>query len=166
MSYDIGQTIVCDHTDLNDLGELTTFDIDSCPKCLGTGYYYDFVFINGQVPTVENEELLEEQVAKHVLTSRGTSIYSDLGTKLLDYLAMPGSVSFTILKRRVEGEIREALSRFYLIQRSQEDNGQSVTDRETLYKIDSIEASLRSPRQLTVEVVLTNRAGRTVLFRL
>lgn len=167
MSFDIGKSIECDHRDYDDDGNLVAYDLDSCPKCLGKGYYYDFNLVSGNVEKVENLDLLEELAVKYVLTEQGTDrLNKSFGTNLLKILGEPGHSTFEALRRRLEREVVEALSVLRLRQIQQQETGQEVTDEEALARIDAVDVRFVEPRNLEVEVVLTNKAGQTVHFRL
>lgn len=163
MSYDVGQTVQCDHEDRYGHVYMGA-EIVFCPKCNGTGEYYDLVWnlSNGNIQPVERLPLLEELVVKGVMTVKsenpfhpeyGTSIVKSVGSPL----ASPQAVT-----RLIEQEVSEALAAIRSRQNQQMAVGQYMSKDEVIYSISQLNVSMIDERTMRVSMDVVAESGKTI----
>ncbi len=149
-TFDVGKTLTCDHV----VGGVR-YSEETCPRCLGRGFYYDFELdAHGNVPQVFGANLLSELILKFVLTPRGSSkIHPGFGTRI------PVSVASTSLSREdVLLELRRALGLLALYQRDQISLGQTLLDEEFFAGLDDLSIEV-GDRSLDIQVKVRTRSG-------
>jgi len=166
MSFDIGQTILCNHIDRFGNTYTDPSQIDRCPKCHGKGDYYDLVWnaTSGEVSKVEDLSLLQELAVKAVLTSKGDNIYHpSYGTAITDSVAAPSS-SVDAVARLIEQQVVQALGGVRFRQDQQLEIGQVMTDDELIRAISGIEVEIIDERTLKVVLSIIAESGSTSTF--
>ena len=163
MSYDIGMTVTCDHEDR--YGTVYTgANIAFCPKCNGTGEYYDMVWNlnNGNIRPVERLPLLEELVVKGVMTIKGENpFHPAYGTSIVKSVGSPLS-SPQAVTRLIEQEVSESLAAIRSRQNQQMAIGQYMSKDEVIYSITQLNTAMVDARTMRVTMDVVAESGRTI----
>ena len=163
MSFDIGQTIQCDHTDWDGTIYLGN-DIAFCPKCNGAGEYYDLVWnlTNGDIRPVTNLPLLEELTVKSVMTVKGENPFHPMyGTSIVKSVGSP-LASPQAVTRLIEQEVTEALAAMRQRQNQQMAVGQYMSKDEVIYSISQLNVTMIDARTMRVTMGVVAESGRTL----
>lgn len=135
---------------------------ERCPRCSGTSIENDWRFnVEGDLVTVDNENLLYQACMKMLLTVRGSNafhtaygstIMTRIGTKALGATA-------TLLQE----DVRTALVRVQSLQQQQA-RVQQVSLKERLYSILSVEVlpHKSDPTAFLIDVMVSNGTGEPV----
>lgn len=152
---------------LDDFYEISySVPLQYCPKCFGLKVHNDESFSNlGKINTVANEEKLLQEVKKGVLTELGSNAFHTwIGTRIHKLV---GSKVYNadIVRANVIQEVSVYLENYLSVQ-TQQAQYQSVTDRESFFKILVIEATqdTNDPTFWIVSIIFQNRAGNDLLF--
>lgn len=129
---------------------------DRCLRCGGTFVENDWRFdIQGDLVTVQNENLLYQAALKILLTRRGSNPYhtaygSDIMTRI-------GGKAVGATAQLIREDVRSALARMQSLQRQQAEY-QQVTLKERLFSILSVEVLPHNtdPTAFLVDVVVSN----------
>jgi len=152
-TFDIGMTLECDH-----VVDGQAYSPDECPRCNGTGYYYDFSLDGkGRVVRLYGLPLLFEQIRKAFLTLRGENVFHEAyGTRLREFIGK------TISEEDVVFEVESALGFIALNQQNQRAAGQSLADDEVLRELVSVEVVEKDPRSPEIRVTIRSKEISTV----
>lgn len=164
MSFDIGQTVPCDHTDRYGNIYNTPETINLCPKCGGLEEYYDFVWkvADGNIDLVDDNPLLQELVIKAVLTEKEDNIFHpNYGTSIYASVAAP-STSIEAVARLVEREVAKAVGGVRFRQDQQMQLGQQVTDDELIYSVEGLDLRIVDERSLAITLMVIAESGRSL----
>ena len=135
---------------------------ERCPRCGGTYVENDWRFdFQGDVVQIENEDLLYQACLKAILTVQGSNPYHPkYGSKIANQIGAKAAGSSALLIRE---DVQTALQSVQNLQGSQR-KYQSVSSRELLYRIDSVEArpSREDPTVFFVDVVVRNASNKPV----
>lgn len=147
-----------------------------CLRCRGTGVENDYRFTataslttsGGTVPagsiiTIENEDLLYQEALKIVLTQRGSNpFHPAYGSTVLSRV---GSKTIAATAAAINQDVRLALE---LLQTTQTEQAklQSVTAREKLYSIQSVNTSAdpNDPTVFYVDITVQNASTTPVVI--
>jgi len=115
------------------------FTLNTCPRCLGNGYYFDIKFdAGGKVLTINKEEKLLQELIKIVLTSKGAnSFHREYGSVVSDSVGTVQEVDFR--KTKLKQAIIEAVLRLKYLQRDYVEKGYKLSLEELIDKISNIE---------------------------
>ena len=163
MSFDIGKTLQCNHVDYDGTYWGTPEKLNGCPKCRGTGKYYDLVWDigGGEAVQVSELDLLQELTLKAVLTSIGSNkFHPNYGTSLVESIA--NLVTVESVARTAEQEIGRALGQLYLRQQEQLRLGQPMDVDELIYQVDKLDLRIVNEMTLNIDVTITTEGGREV----
>jgi phage baseplate assembly protein W len=139
---------------------------EECRRCGGSGYEHDWRFnTRGELETVQNEQLLVQEIQKILYTERGSNPFHIwYGTDLIQSVGknlVPGGA----LQNLVVSDIYDAFSQWQSIKQQQENRvGQLVTDQEYPMRLLGV-ALAPSQTDQTVMYVSTriqNRAGTAI----
>lgn len=135
---------------------------ERCPRCSATYVENDYRFdAVGDVRTIVNEDLLYQTCLKAILTMRGSNAYhGGYGSTLMERVGrkQTGSV--------VEALRQDVISTLQQVQniQNQQRRFQQVTDRERLYRINSVSVSPvpDDPTAYNIGVRVTNGSNQPV----
>lgn len=137
---------------------------EDCRRCQGLGVENDFRYDeNGEPITVENAELLLQEVQKITFTIRGSNIFHRwYGTSLVDMIGDKIGPTGDIVESQMAAEISEALERWREVKRKQS-AVQEVTPEEQLSEVTElrVEQDPDDPTVFDVFVAVRSRAGQT-----
>ena len=135
---------------------------ERCPRCQATYVENDYRFdIDGEVITIENENLLYQACLKSLLTVRGSNAYHPgYGSSLLSRI---GAKQARAAAAAIREDVINSLSRVQSVQNGQR-KFQQVKDRERLYRINdvTVRPSADDPTVFFVEASVTNGTGQPV----
>jgi hypothetical protein len=135
---------------------------ERCPRCQATYVENDYRFdIDGEVITIENENLLYQACLKAILTIRGSNPYHPgYGSTVLSRI---GSKQVRATADSLKGDAINSLTRVQNLQNGQR-KFQLVKDRERLYRINdvTVRPSSDDPSVFFLEVSVTNGTGQPV----
>ncbi|MCK9428825.1 MAG: hypothetical protein M0R17_02290 [Candidatus Omnitrophica bacterium] len=147
---DILARIPCDHR----AGEpLVGYVLDTCPKCLGSGYIGEFQIDNsGNLVTIYNQDSLSQQVIKILKENKRSTGYG------FDYSLMRGVID-TTTTLVVYREIVRCISYLSTLQQEEKAKGNKISSNEEIKSIISLEVTqnIYEPRQL--DIVLNLRTA-------
>lgn len=166
MSFDIGQTVLCDHVDRYGDSYNTPERLSMCPKCAGSLEYYDFSWtvVSGDLYLVEDNPLLQELCIKAVMTEKGSNIlHPNYGTSISSSVGAT-SASVEAVARLVEREIIRAVGSVRFRQDQQLELGQEMTDDELIHSLEGIDMRIRDERTLQVTLHIVAESGVMLTF--
>jgi hypothetical protein len=135
---------------------------ERCPRCEATYVENDYRFtLDGDVTTIENENLLYQVCLKAILTRKGSNPYHPgYGSSIMSRV---GSKRVRATAATLREDVISCLSRVQELQNGQR-KFQQVKDRERLYRINnvSVRPSADDPTVFFVEVSVTNGTGQAV----
>lgn len=139
----------CDH-------KLSTgaYRLASCPRCLGTGYYYDIKFNDvGKVTPINLTERLAQMLEKLALTDENR-FHSQIAINVRKWL---GQVPVSEIKAAIKFDIIKSLM---IIQENQR-GAPNLTGEVQIGRIDSVEVreDLNDPTRLFYIVKVTTISG-------
>lgn len=137
-----------------------------CRKCLGIRYVDDFEYINDRdLRTVENEELLLQNVEKYIVTKVdsnpfhswvGTDLYSLVGKKLLDQ---------DLIVSRMTEQVNSAIDKLKTVQRQLQASGREVTPGEMFGDLLSLSVVQQpDPSIFNIIVKFTSQSGKALQY--
>jgi hypothetical protein len=136
-----------------------------CRRCGGLGVENDWRYSNGQLLTIENEDLLEQEFSKMIYTIQGSNPFHVwYGTSIVNSIGRKVGAS-GIIQNMIVSDIHEAFRRWQTIKRQQEEKvGQPVSDEEFPFRLISVTPtqSVQDPTIFKIDIVLQNRSSRPV----
>jgi len=135
---------------------------ERCPRCRATFVENDWRFdIEGELITVENEDLLYQAALKILLTRIGSNPYhTAYGSGIINRI---GAKAVGAVATQIQDDVRTALSRMQSLQKQQAQY-QKVSLKERLYSILSAEVFPHDtdPTAFLVDVVVSNGTNEPV----
>ena len=135
---------------------------ERCPRCEASYVENDYRFnLDGDVVTIENENLLYQACLKALLTRKGSNPYHPgYGSSLMSRI---GSKQVRATATALREDVVNCLSRVQSLQDGQR-KFQQVKDRERLYRINdvSVRPSADDITTYFVDVSVTNGTGKPV----
>lgn len=153
--FDVALKQTCDHF----VGE-NKYLLDSCPRCLGRGIYYDLNFnAKGLVDTVEKGNKLNQEIEKILITRLGSNkFHLEYGSLLTNASTLGVDTVFreTVLKQSISGALRQLRS----YQQSEVSKGKFFPPEELISTIRKIEARTNpaDPRRIDIVVEVLTEA--------
>lgn len=153
MSSDVKIFNVCNHL-VNDV----KYDISSCPRCYGKGYYFDIHFdVAGEAVLASGNVKLQQEVLKILIDEKYDNVFhQEWGSKIKTFV---GSKNLNINKTKLEFIVRSALEYLKKVQMNETKNWNNLTDEEILDKIVSINITSIGQTAYNIDVVLSNEVG-------
>jgi hypothetical protein len=151
----------------NDYVELDYSTVrQECRRCGGLGIENDWRYRNlGTVITVENENLLLQEMLKATYTVRGSNPFHPwYGTTIVDSIGRKLSSS-GIVQNMIQSEVYEAFRRWQSIKKQQEEVvGQAVSDEEYPFRLlgVQIQQSDQDPTIIFVSSTVQNRSSKPI----
>lgn len=147
---------VCDH-------KLTsgTFTLNTCPRCLGQGYYYDIkIDEDGTIPQVFREDKLLQELEKITITPLGNNLFHEAYGTLVDNVfssAPSRDLRETLLKQ----SIIAAVGRIQTNQQLEIRRGYGFSPAELITNIEKIEVFdvYEEPRSIGYRVYIMTAQG-------
>jgi phage baseplate assembly protein W len=139
---------------------------EECRRCGGVGIENDWRY-NGQgkVITVENENLLLQEMTKILYTIQGSNPFNPLyGTRIVDSIGKKLS-SGGLVQNMIVSDINEAFRRWQYVKDQQEKFvGQVVSDEEYPFRILSVtlQQSEQDPTIIFVNATVQNRSNKPI----
>jgi len=117
----------------------TKYTLNTCPRCLGKGFYFDIKFSpGGDIITINEEEKLLQELVKVILTSKGNNPYhKEFGSVVSDSIGMLQEEGFR--EAKLKQSIIEAVLRLKYLQRERITMGYKFSLKELIDKIQKIE---------------------------
>jgi len=146
-TFDIKLKHICSH-------QLSTgtFKLSTCPRCLGTGYYYDIKFdALGRPIEVSLEDKLQQALEKLVLTERN-DFHSDIAVNLKKWL---GNSPISTIQSIIKYELIKGVA---TLQQNQSTVA-NLSSRAIISSIDSIEVQQIGVDQLQYTIKITTASG-------
>lgn len=160
--YDVKLEHICDHNLPSG-----KFTLNTCPRCLGKGFYYDIKFSPlGDVLTVSEVEKLLQELVKITITSKGDNpFYPDYGSYVVGSVGALQTEGFR--ETKLKQSIMDAVLRLRYLQRDGIERGYKFSLKELIDKIESIEIYEieGDPRQLGFKVKITNIEGSMAILQ-
>lgn len=166
MSFDIGQTVKCNHVDKYGNSYTAPDKVTMCPKCAGTGEYYDFVWkvTDGNVDQVRDNPLLQELVVKGVMTGKGENkFHPEYGTSITSSVGVPMASAEAVI-RLFEREIAKALGGIRIRQNQQLEIGQEMSDDELIHSIENLDVRLIDERTVNATMTIIAESAKSLTF--
>ena len=148
-TFDIKLKHTCSHY-LNNI----QYTLNTCPRCLGTGYYYDAKFNEmGRLVQISLEDKLQQALEKLVLTDEN-KFHKDVAIGLKKWL---GEVPISKIKAIIKYDLVKSL---IVLQKTQRDVP-DLSGRSQIASVDNIEVyeNLESPDTLEYLVEITTMSG-------
>ena len=148
-TFDIKLKHTCSHY-LNNI----QYTLNTCPRCLGTGYYYDAKFNEmGRLVQISLEDKLQQALEKLVLTDEN-KFHTDVAIGLKKWL---GEVPISKIKAIIKYDLVKSL---IVLQKTQRDVP-DLSGRSQIASVDNIEVyeNLESPDTLEYLVEITTMSG-------
>jgi len=141
-----------------------TTALQECRRCGGIGVENDWRYdVKGNPITVENEDLLLQELQKMVLTVRGSNPFHNwIGTSLVDAIGQKlGQQS--VVQTLTLADITQAFKRFQSIKKGQE-KVQEITDREFPYRLLGVNFTQHptDPSILYIDLSVQNRSQQAI----
>jgi hypothetical protein len=160
--YDVKLEHICDHNLPSG-----KFTLNTCPRCLGKGFYYDIKFSPlGDVLTVSEVEKLLQELVKITITSKGDNpFYADYGSYVINSVGALQTEGFR--ETKLKQSIMDAVLRLRYLQRDGIERGYKFSLKELIDKIENIEIYEieGDPRQLGFKVRITNVEGSMAILQ-
>ena len=148
-TFDIKLKHICSHYLSN-----IQYTLGKCPRCLGTGYYYDAKFNEmGRLIQISLEDKLQQALEKLVLTDEN-KFHTDVAIGLKKWL---GEVPISKIKAIIEYDLVKSLAVLQETQRGV----LNLSGQARIASVDNIEVyeNLESPDTLEYLVEITTMAG-------
>ena len=148
-TYDIKLKHTCSHY-LSDI----QYTLSKCPRCLGTGYYYDAKFNEmGRLIQISLEDKLQQALEKLVLTDEN-KFHTDVAIGLKKWL---GEVPISKIKAIIKYDLMEGIVALKNSQKSIE----GLSSRAQISSIDDIIVTALDVDDLHYTVIVTTVSGET-----
>ena len=150
-TYDIKLKHTCSHYLSN-----IQYTLSKCPRCLGTGYYYDAKFNEmGRLIQISLEDKLQQALEKLVLTDEN-KFHTDVAIGLKKWL---GEVPISKIKAIIKYDLVKSLAVLQETQRGV----LNLSGQARIASVDNIEVyeNLESPDTLEYLIEITTMAGDT-----
>lgn len=135
-----------------------------CPRCSGTWVENDYRFdLNGDIVTIENENLLYQACMKAILTVLGSNPYHPAyGSKIMTRI---GSKAVGASRMLIKEDVSNALKKVQDLQRSQA-KYQLVTEKERLYAVRDVLVTQdeNDPTVFRVRVIVSNGSNKPIVI--
>lgn len=135
---------------------------ERCPRCRATYVENDYRFdLEGNVRTIQNEDLLYQTCLKAILTMKGSNPYHPgYGSFVMSRV---GSKSTQVSAAQIREDVINVLGQVQSVQ-SQQRQYQQVKDRERLYRVNSVTVtpSPDDPTVFNLDISVTNGTGLPV----
>ena len=147
----------------DDFFELTYItSLADCPKCLGSGTYWDIALDKlGHEVVIENEAKLIQDVVKGTFTIRGSNAYYSWYGTLFEALIGGKLSDLNRLKLAMAQDVTAFFSNLKDLQ-NQQAKYQTLTDQERIEQLISISIQLpdqTNPSLVEVSIIFRNKAG-------
>lgn len=150
-AFDIKLKHICNHKLSN-----SQYTLNTCPRCLGTGYYYDVKFNEmGKLVEISLEDKLQQALEKLVLTDEN-KFHEDVAIGLKKWL---GEVPISKIKAIIKYDLVKSLAELQEIQRGVP----NLSGYAQIASVDNIEVyeNPESPDTLEYLVEVTTVSGDT-----
>ncbi len=150
-AFDIKLKHICNHKLSN-----SQYTLGKCPRCLGTGYYYDIKFNDmGKLVEISLEDKLQQALEKLVLTDEN-KFHEDVAIGLKKWL---GEVPISKIKAIIKYDLVKSLAELQEIQRGVP----NLSGYAQIASVDNIEVyeNSESPDTLEYLVEVTTVSGDT-----
>lgn len=155
-AFDLSLKHVCNHVLASG-----TFRLTTCPRCLGTGYYYDIKLTpDGLFETTSKIAKLQQELEKIVLTE-GNPFHPDYGANLQ---ARVGDISIQRLKPIIESDLRKAVGQLQMLQ-EQAVGVNIFSSDELISHIDSIIIQESGQTGLQFSVNIITRSAQQITLQ-
>jgi hypothetical protein len=138
--------------------------LQRCLRCRATGIENDIRFTNtGEPILVRNEDLLNQNVLKMVITRKGSNpFHPSLGSTVMDKIGVKATGA---AQTSINEDVTRAVTLFQKLQTAQSRN-QKVTLKERLYNIVSVttNTSVNDPTVFQTSIVAQNASGEPVFI--
>lgn len=136
---------------------------ERCPRCnasyVENDYRFDYL---GDIVTITDENLLYQACLKAILTVQSSNPYHlKYGSKIMTRIGQKlAGASASLIKE----DVVNALNQVKSLQTQQRDRGQSVSSKEMLYSIQTVDVkpSAEDPTVYFVDVVVRNGSNKAV----
>ena len=147
----------------DDFYELSyTTSLLECPKCLGTGFVFDYSLdVLGQLVTVEKEDKLMQDVVKGVASIKGSNPYFVWYGTVIDSLIGTKITSLSVLRTAIARDVNTLIANLKDMQGQQKAIvEQAVTPNEMIDSLISITVTQPNPVQdpTTVQAAIVVRS--------
>ena len=143
------------------------YSLNTCPRCLGKGFYFDIKFSpGGDIFLVNEVEKLLQELVKITLTSKGTNpFHGEYGSYVSDSIGKLQVKEFR--EGRLKQSIMDAVLRLRYLQREGIERGYKFSLKELIDKVENIEIYeiAGNPTQLGFKVKVTNVEGATAILQ-
>ena len=150
----------------DDFYELSyTTSLAECPKCLGSGFEFDYSLdVLGHVVTVENEDKLLQDMVKGTITISGSNPYYKWYGTVVDALVGTKITNFTTIRVTVATDVQSLVDNLKDMQTQQAAVAtQQVTLNEMINALLSITVTqpdpANEPTLIEIAIVFSNMAG-------
>ena len=148
-TYDIKLKHTCNHY-LNNI----QYTLSKCPRCLGTGYYYDAKFNEmGRLIQISLEDKLQQALEKLVLTDEN-KFHTDVAIGLKKWL---GEVPISKIKAIIKYDLMEGIATLKNNQKSIK----GLSTRAQISSIDDITVTVLDIDSLHYVVTITTVSGES-----
>jgi len=148
-TFDVKLKHICDHQLTS--GEYTS---GTCPRCLGTNYYYDIKFgTSGQSEILSTEDKLLQALEKLVLTDSNI-FHADISTNIISRI---GSITGD-----VENLIKYDLIQAVATLQENQQQAPNLSSRAIIDKLDSVEVIRENATSLRYIIKLITVSGNTL----
>jgi phage baseplate assembly protein W len=116
-----------------------TYTLETCPRCVGTGYYFDIKFNpDGQVESIRGSDKLAQELEKITLTPLGENIFHNLYGTTLNNL-YTDVIGPDTRQNKLKKSIINAVLRLKLLQSQAITQGAGFDASELIDKIERID---------------------------
>ena len=151
MSTDIKYFCQCDH-----YANHKQYDYDLCPKCKGTGYYYDITFdVSGNPVLATGTIKLQQEMLKIINDVRGNNQYFERWGSTIHNIIGMKTVNMPAAK--CEMAVRMSLEYLRLLQLIENDEYKNMTDDEILLDVESVQTD-QFDRGYNLHVTIKNQS--------
>lgn len=125
---------------------------NQCPRCYGSGVYFDIAFDNdGKAILIDDSLKLQQEVFKIVMQEKGENLFhKQYGIELNKRIA--GSKNFDNIKPKLEFIVSQAINHLFDLQQNQKISKRNTTPGEVLKSVESINVTRTSPTTYSVNV--------------
>lgn len=155
-AFDLSLKHVCNH-----VLSSGTFKLNICPRCLGSGFYYDIKLSpDGLFETISKISKLQQELEKITLTE-GNPFHPDYGANLQ---ARVGNISIQRLKPIIESDLRKAIGQLQKFQ--EQASGVNIfSSDELISHIDSIIIQENGQTGLQFNVYIITKSAEKITLQ-